>query len=85
MIEVSAIKCPKCSCTIYSRSRHDFRACECGACHVDGGFDYLKIMWQPEIEEPDIFQIEVDATKEQLFHDWNNRKDKFGIIYPKEK
>ena len=36
------IKCLKCGDIIESEHRHDFKACSCGACAVDGGHDYLR-------------------------------------------
>jgi len=79
-IKVNAIQCPKCKDIIYSRSRHDFRTCSCGDVSIDGGFDYTKISFISV--KPDIILIDVDATKEELFNDWNNRKNKFGCVQP---
>lgn len=36
------IECLECGDQIFSEFRHDFRYCRCGACFVDGGFDYLR-------------------------------------------
>lgn len=36
------IKCTECGDEPYSRSRYDFRYCNCGAVSVDGGMNYLK-------------------------------------------
>ena len=38
----NAIQCKKCGDIIESASVHDFKTCSCGACSVDGGYDYLK-------------------------------------------
>ena len=38
----NAIRCRKCGDIIESETVHDFRACSCGACAVDGGHDYLR-------------------------------------------
>lgn len=43
----NAIKCKKCGDVIESFSRHDFKMCKCGACGVDGGFDYLRRVGDP--------------------------------------
>ena len=77
-MKVAAIKCPNCGDTIYSRARHDFRTCSCGECSIDGGFDYVSVSAKKGI--PECFQIEVNATKSELALDWNNGKDKFGLI-----
>ena len=78
-MRVTAIQCPECKTTIYSRAHHDFNSCECGKCHVDGGFEYFKMGWGTS-EKPQSFQVEVDATKEQLYVDWNSGKNKFGVV-----
>lgn len=38
----TGIKCLKCGDEIFSMHRHDLRRCKCGACFVDGGFEYLR-------------------------------------------
>ena len=44
-MKVQAIVCPKCGDTLFSRARHDFRYCSCGEVAVDGGFDYVRIVY----------------------------------------
>ena len=39
----SAIRCKKCGDVIESKYRHDWVSCSCGACFVDGGYDYCRI------------------------------------------
>ena len=78
MTKVNAIKCLKCGDTIYSRAGHDFRQCSCGECFIDGGFEYVRIggdekNWKSK-------KINVNATKKELYDDWNTRTDKFGKI-----
>jgi len=77
-LKVSAIKCPECGDTIFSRARHDCRSCTCGEVYIDGGFDYCRVGFKKK--KPQIFTIKVDQTKGQLYHDWNYKEDKFGII-----
>jgi hypothetical protein len=36
------IRCTLCDTELFSWFRHDFKYCKCGACFVDGGFDYLR-------------------------------------------
>lgn len=82
-LTVIAIKCPLCDWTIYSRARHDFRSCKCGAVSVDGGFDCMKCAWdQNRVPTPVAFELKVDATKKELYEDYNNYNDKFGAIPP---
>ena len=38
----NAIRCKKCGDVIESKTVHDFKFCSCGACAVDGGYDYLR-------------------------------------------
>ena len=77
-MKVVAIKCPNCGETIYSRARHDFRTCFCGNCSIDGGFDYIKVSAKNGL--PNTFKVEVNATKQQLYDDWNKRINKYGVI-----
>ena len=75
---VCAIKCPKCNEIIYSRAHHDFHYCHCKNAYVDGGFDYVRIGAKEGLDKIKVFHFEVNATKGELFSDWNNRKNKFG-------
>ena len=38
----NALKCRMCGWTIESKSRHDFKFCDCGSIFVDGGLDYAR-------------------------------------------
>lgn len=75
---VTAAECPNCGDLIYSRARHDFHRCSCGEIAIDGGFDYVKMAFKKIV--PKQQQIEIDATKKELYDDWNKRMDKFGVI-----
>lgn len=75
---VHAIKCNKCLDTIYSRARHDFRSCTCGAVSIDGGFDYTKVSGPAPLVT---VEVEIgEINKAQLYQDWNRRIDKYGRI-----
>ena len=55
---MSKIRCVKCQEILESLHRHDFRSCGCHATAIDGGNDYLRVLWEegfyPEtIETPD--------------------------------
>jgi hypothetical protein len=78
--KVNCIVCPSCKDVIFSRSRHDFHWCSCGEVAVDGGFDYIKMSFKTV--KPEIVVREVDASREELYQDWNYRRDKFGFIKP---
>lgn len=79
---VSAIKCPECKDMVFSRARHDYRTCSCGEISIDGGFDYTKISFKKI--QPEIHQITISATRQEIFNDWNLRKNKLGLIKSKE-
>lgn len=42
MIVQNAVICNKCDDFIFSKTRHDFVSCKCGAISVDGGQEYLR-------------------------------------------
>lgn len=44
----SKVKCKACGGVIESRSRHDYKTCECGKTMIDGGFDYQRLGGAPE-------------------------------------
>jgi hypothetical protein len=76
-MKIHALTCKKCKYTIFSRARHDYRVCKCGACSIDGGFDYCKVsghvknfLWSA---------IDIKVTEEELYNDWNKAIDKYGI------
>ncbi len=84
---VKAIQCPRCEYIIYSRARHDYRKCHCGAISVDGGFDYLRICYDSQlissIKSLRSIEIEVKSKKE-LYDDWNLQQNKYGLISPND-
>jgi hypothetical protein len=80
MIEVKAIVCPKCKDTIFSRARHDFRYCSCQSTAIDGGFDYRKVSFNPDIEPPESVILSLDTSVRELYEDWRSGNDKFGVI-----
>ena len=41
-------QCRKCSDIIFSRSRHHYQECKCGAIAVDGGLDYQRRVGLPD-------------------------------------
>jgi len=81
MITVSAIKCPKCGDIIYSRCRHDMRWCYCRNCAIDGGFsEYTKITAVKDLDKINTFKLDVNATEQKLYDDWNNNTNEYGLI-----
>ena len=57
----NAIKCKKCGDVIESNYRHNFVTCSCGACSVDGGFDYLRRCGNPDDYEEVCEYKEIDV------------------------
>ena len=53
--------------------------CTCKNYHIDGGSGYLKVGWK-EGRYPEACDLEVGATEEELYQDWNNGANKFGHI-----
>ena len=78
---VSTYQCPTCKDMVYSRAIHDMRSCSCKSLSVDGGFDYAKLSFNPEIQKDIKFKKKrVYATKKELYDDWNKNINNFGII-----
>ena len=48
VIMKNSIRCNLCGDVIESTFRHDYVACSCGACAVDGGHDYLRRAYSDE-------------------------------------
>lgn len=82
MLTVAALTCPICNDTIYSHTRHDMRRCSCAAISIDGGFDYVKISHDPYRLEyaPELKTLSLPHTLRELYVDWNEKLDKFGLI-----
>lgn len=60
---VRGLRCPKCDDVIWSRSRHDYRHCSCGAVMIDGGRDYTRYGWNPEIGRQPLIKLDIsDAS-----------------------
>lgn len=54
----NAARCDGCGDTIESRHRHDFRTCSCGSLSVDGGLDYQRVLFMPEVPFTDLCEYE---------------------------
>jgi hypothetical protein len=76
---VYTVICRKCDLEMYSRARHDFHGCKCGT-FVDGGFDYLRYGWPGGTEKPTGKTRYVNATRQELYDDWNKQNNKYGFI-----
>ena len=58
--EVYGLRCKKCTDTIYSRHRHDFRYCKCKAIAIDGGRDYIRMVGESNDMEPIVINTETN-------------------------
>jgi hypothetical protein len=79
--EVGCVICPKCHDIVYSRARHDMRNCTCGEVAIDGGRFYTKLCFKKDMPETKV--ITVPYSDDEMFQDWNQRKNKLGIIKAK--
>ena len=84
---VWTITCPVCNVEFYSRARHDYRVCGCpNQTMVDGGFSgYVRYGGDRMDELKKSFRYRfVNATKQEIYDDWNHRSDKLGVITGKK-
>ncbi len=79
-MQVYAIQCPKCRDIIFSRAHYDCHHCTCGACMIDGGFEYSRVGFSLDVGEPLRVELEVNLTKQELYSDWNKRINKHGTL-----
>ena len=82
MIVQNAATCLSCGDFIFSKHRHDFVTCTCGAISVDGGQDYLRRVGDftnavdHSWELPDeLYRQCADAVEDAI----NTNRNKFGI------
>ena len=83
MTKVSAITCPECGYTIFSRAHHDFRYCFCGKVAIDGGRTYTRTLYPSDWKNPpEPKLVEIPQSEKELYDDWNYMENKFGWIEP---
>ena len=63
----NSIQCRHCGQIIVSKHRHDWVQCECGACFVDGGNDYLRrgFLTRPEDDFIELSEYEGSPDEEE--------------------
>jgi hypothetical protein len=77
---VWTITCPQCGVEMYSRAHYDYRTCGCGTM-VDGGFSgYIRYGWPSTFPKPEPKTRYINATRHELYDDWNKHRNKFGIV-----
>ena len=77
-MKVTAAFCPECNVWIFSRCPRDCRDCPGKHIFIDGGFEHLRLGFTGKLPRTKDFNIR--ATKAELYIDWNEGVDKFGII-----
>jgi hypothetical protein len=76
---IKAVECKECTDIVYSRTEDDFRECSCGSVGVSGGVKYFKFSARPAADY-EIKKINVKTTLDNLYEDWYNMRDEFGLI-----
>ena len=78
---VRAIQCEECDTTVYSRTTEDLRECPCGRVRVYGGFlSHFKYDIVGKKTKFKKIKMEVKATPNDLYDDYENMEDRFGLI-----
>jgi hypothetical protein len=62
-MNVDAAQCPVCRDVVVSRWQHDFHECGCGAIAIDGGQEYLRLLWN-EPHRPIQLTVVIDSVEE---------------------
>jgi hypothetical protein len=62
-MSIQAAQCPVCRDVIVSRWQHDLHECGCGEIAIDGGQEYLKLLWN-EPNRPIHVTVVVDSIEE---------------------
>jgi len=76
---IKAVECKECEDIVYSRTEDDFRECSCGSIGVSGGVKFFKFTAQPAAGY-EVKKINVKTTLDNLYQDWYNMRDAFGVI-----
>lgn len=63
----SIYQCKECEDIIESKHRHDFTTCQCGNLSIDGGLDYIRIIYDKENSWIDLseYKEEENESKEK--------------------
>jgi hypothetical protein len=94
-LEIIVWECEECGDLIFSRALHDYHYCSCGKLGIDGGIseagimevgknsdNYVRLITNGS-QNPKSKVIEIPQTRKELFDDWNEGEDKYGIIRSK--
>jgi hypothetical protein len=82
MITAIAYQCPDCEEILYSRCPRDTHSCQCGGLTISDGL-YNPTLYGEYADSPHLITdtIEVDATEEELYEDWNQGIGYYGRMY----
>lgn len=82
---VYGVQCLNCGDTIFSRTKHDFRACSCfrdevdnKGCAIDGGFNYVKFCGNVSGKRFVYITLKEGVDVPKLFQDYNLFEDIYG-------
>lgn len=80
MTEVTCIQCPNCCNILYPRCKNDRLVCSCSSVGIELCADgTLSIEHMPHLKKPEAFKLQVLASEQELYKDWNYAKDCYGI------
>jgi len=83
---VRAIQCEECDTTVYSRTIEDLRECECGRVMVYGGcMSHFKFEIKDKKTKFKTIKMNIQATPNDLYDDYESMEDEFGLIKKKTK
>tara|TARA_R100000008_G_C3518575_1_gene132734 strand:+ start:351 stop:629 length:279 start_codon:yes stop_codon:yes gene_type:complete len=82
-MKVRAIECYSCKDVVYSRAEEDYRECSCASVNTCGGQTFTKFDAIPGADYK-IFNLELNATRDEIYVDWLEMHDKYGIVSPSE-
>lgn len=78
-MNVFTVTCRFCRSTIYSRAPNDTRKCDCQRVGVTGGPRNFTVIG--DYAELDVGSMDINATEEDLYLDWDSANNKYGIIH----
>jgi len=78
-MKIKAIECDLCGDVVYSRAPEDYRECGCGIVGASGGQQYTKFHTADDGAHKKVI-INVDTSPHNLYNDWREMADVFGLI-----
>tara|TARA_R110000824_G_scaffold8737_3_gene39549 strand:- start:14158 stop:14436 length:279 start_codon:yes stop_codon:yes gene_type:complete len=78
-MKVRAIKCQNCKDAVYSRAEEDYRECTCAFVNTCGGQTFTKFDAAPGADYK-IVSLEISATSEEIYMDWLDMHDRYGVV-----